>query len=311
MEEPVRSPETYSMQHVMQATGDSSKCDNKHIISLDDGAGVREPLQPRRSPTIAIEWKNIAFLVQAAKRKKALVSNLYGSASPGTLTAIMGPSGAGKTTLLNILSGHYDKGYEGEVHVNGYIRDTKLFNMQSCYVMHGDCLLQDLTVREALTISVELRMAAMECRKISQLVDDTISRWGLEECADTMTRFLSGGEKKRLSISQELISKPAVVFLDEPTSGLDSRTAVRCTRELKSLAASGHTVICSIHNPSSVLFSHFDWLYMLSEGKCIYHGLVEKLLPFLESQNLRCPLYNSPSDFSEYWSLFNEVAIRK
>ncbi|KAK8758987.1 hypothetical protein V5799_003371 [Amblyomma americanum] len=280
----------------MQSNGDLPEYDRTGIIILEDAADVRQS-RPRRCQAVALEWKDISFHVQADKRKKALLSNLYGKAAPGTLTAIMGPSGAGKTTLLNILSGHYDKGYEGEVHVNDYIRDSKLFNMQSCYVMQGDCLLQELTVREALTISVELRMPALECRKISVLVDDTISRWGLDECADTMTRFLSGGEKRRLAISQELVSNPPVVFLDEPTSGLDSSSALRCTRELKSLAASGHTVLCSIHNPSSVLFSHFDWLYMLSEGKCIYHGLAEKLLPFLESQNLHCPLYNSPSDF--------------
>ncbi|XP_077485159.1 ATP-binding cassette sub-family G member 1-like [Amblyomma americanum] len=281
----------------MQSNGDLPEYDSTDIIILEDAADVRQSLRPRRCQAVALEWKDISFHVQADKRKKALLSNLYGRAAPGTLTAIMGPSGAGKTTLLNILSGYYDKGYEGEVHVNDYIRDSKLFNMQSCYVMQGDCLLQELTVREALTISVELRMPALECRKIPVLVDDTISRWGLDECADTMTRFLSGGEKRRLAISQELVSNPPVVFLDEPTSGLDSSSALRCTHELKSLAASGHTVLCSIHNPSSVLFSHFDWLYMLSEGKCIYHGLVGKLLPFLESQNLHCPLYNSPSDF--------------
>lgn len=281
----------------MQANGDSSKTDKIEIISLDDGADVRESPQHHRCPAVALEWKNISFHVQTDKRKKALLRSLYGKAPPGTLTAIMGPSGAGKTTLLNILSGYYDKGYEGEVHVNSYIQDTELFNMQSCYIMQGDCLLQDLTVREALTISVELRMPALESRKTAQLVEKTINRWGLDDCADTMTRFLSGGEKRRLAISQELISDPPVVFLDEPTSGLDSSTALRCTRELKSLAASGHTVLCSIHSPSSALFSHFDRLYMLSEGKCIYHGVVQKLVPFLESQNLHCPLYSSPSDF--------------
>ncbi|KAK8789073.1 hypothetical protein V5799_021155 [Amblyomma americanum] len=63
-----------------------------------------------------------------------------------------------------------DKGFEGEVHVNGYVRDTKLFNMQSCYVMQEDCLLQYLTVREALTISIELRMPGLGREKAALLV---------------------------------------------------------------------------------------------------------------------------------------------
>nr|XP_054927141.1 ATP-binding cassette sub-family G member 1-like isoform X2 [Dermacentor andersoni] len=209
----------------------------------------------------------------------------------------MGPSGAGKTSLLNVLSGHYHEGYDGEVHVNGYLRDVKLFNMQSCYVMQDDCLLQDLTVREALIMSIELRTSSNGGEPISNLVSEVIQRWGLEECADTLTRHLSGGEKKRLAISQELISNPSVIFLDEPTSGLDSSSALRCVRVLKSLAESGRTVVCSIHNPSARLFSHFDNLYMLSGGRCIYSGSVEQLVPFLESQDIHCPVNNSPSDF--------------
>ncbi|KAH6930857.1 hypothetical protein HPB50_020061 [Hyalomma asiaticum] len=255
--------------------------------------------------------------------QRALLTRLYGKASPGTLTAIMGPSGAGKTTLLNILSGHRHKGYEGEVHVNGYVQDVKLFNMQSCYVMQDDRLLQELTVREAITMSIELRTSTSMSDNISRRVTEVIEQWGLEECADTLTRSLSGGEKKRLAISQELISNSPVILLDEPTriiqgqslryrslnipspqnsdasliSGLDSSSAQRCVNVLRSLAASGRTVVCSIHNPSARLFLQFDNLYMLSGGRCIYNGPVEQVQPFLDSHGIHCPLYSTPSDF--------------
>ncbi|KAH9367874.1 hypothetical protein HPB48_001707 [Haemaphysalis longicornis] len=105
---------------------------------------------------------------------------------------------------------HSDKGYEGEVQVNGYVRDSKLFNMQSCYVMQDDCLLQYLTVREALIMSAELRLPTLEQQELIKLVADTISGWGLGDCADTLTHRLSGGEKRRLAISQELISRAPV-----------------------------------------------------------------------------------------------------
>ncbi|KAH7952117.1 hypothetical protein HPB52_018812 [Rhipicephalus sanguineus] len=92
---------------------------------------------------------------------------MSGAARPGTLTAIMGPSGAGKTTLLNLLSGFYDTGYEGEVQINGYVRSPRLFTKQSCYVMQQDRLSPTLTVQEALTMSVELRMPLLD--KVSKM----------------------------------------------------------------------------------------------------------------------------------------------
>ncbi|KAL1414534.1 hypothetical protein MTO96_007324 [Rhipicephalus appendiculatus] len=254
-------------------------------------------MQPLDSSGVTLEWKDITFTVKGNNRKKTLLNRLYGQANPGTLTAIMGPSGAGKTTLLNILSGHYDKGYKGEVQVNGYVREAKLFNMQSCYVMQDDCLLGYLTARETLAMSVELRTSTCERRKISEIVEDALDLWGLQGCANTLARSLSGGEKKRLVIAQELMSDVPVVFLDEPTSGLDSCSALRCVQVLRTLADNGRTVLCSLHNPNASVFSHFDMLYMLSDGMCIYGGPTERLVPFLNSLNLQCPDFKSPSDF--------------
>lgn len=165
----------------------------KSYVSENGGEVVKLP----SCPQVTVEWKNVEFCVQTGQGgKKKVLSRLYGRATPGTLTAVMGPSGAGKTTLLNILSGHFDKGYKGEVQVNGYVRDSKLFNMQSCYVMQDDCLVQYLTVKEALTMSAELRLPTLEHQDLLKLVADTISGWGLDDCADTLTHSLSGGEKK-------------------------------------------------------------------------------------------------------------------
>lgn len=286
------------------------------VVDIENGAArSTDVFRQSRCNAVYLDWKNITYAVPARKKeKRALITRMYGRAEPGTLTAIMGPSGAGKTTLMNVLSGHYDKGYQGEVQVNGWVRDTELFNQQSCYVMQDDCLLPELSVREALTMSVQLRMPSLNRSKREQLVDEAVSRWGLEVCQRTRTSALSGGQRKRLAISQELISNPPVIFLDEPTSGLDSMSALRCVKVMKSLALAGHTVLCSIHNPSAKLFSHFDRLYMISEGMCIYNGPVDKLLHFLSTQNLHCPIYHNPADFiteiasGEYGDLNKQLA---
>ncbi|KAH6930459.1 hypothetical protein HPB50_013980 [Hyalomma asiaticum] len=254
----------------------------------------------RNFESIRITWKNLSYAVKSGKNAKSLVDNLSGEALPGTLTAIMGPSGAGKTTLLNLLTGFYDRSYEGEVQINGRVRDQALFNKQSCYVMQEDRLLPALTVYEAISMSVELRMPTLSKTAKEEMVQRSIAEWGLDECRNTRTENLSGGQRKRLAIAQELVNNPPVLFLDEPTSGLDNVSSLRCVEVLKKMASAGHTVICSIHAPSAKIFSYFDTLYMVSGGRCIYNGRVDQLLPFLAQRGLYCPEYHNPADYKQY-----------
>ncbi|KAL1440513.1 hypothetical protein MTO96_009369 [Rhipicephalus appendiculatus] len=251
----------------------------------------------RNLESIRVAWKNLSYTVKSGKRLKPLVDNLSGEALPGTLTAIMGPSGAGKTTLLNLLTGFYDKSYQGEVQINGRVRDQVLFNKQSCYVMQDDRLLPALTVYEAISMSVELRIPTLSQTAKEEMVQRSIAEWGLHECRNTRTEDLSGGERKRLAIAQELVNNPPVLFLDEPTSGLDNVSSLMCVQVLKKLASTGHTVICSVHAPSAKIFSYFDTLYMVSGGRCIYNGRVDQLLPFLAQHGLPCPEYHNPADY--------------
>lgn len=87
---------------------------------------------------------------------------------------------------------------------------------------------------------------------------------------------LSGGEKKRLSFAAEVLTNPLLMFCDEPTSGLDSFMALNVAQVLKSMALSGKTVICTIHQPSSELFALFDKLLLLAEGKVAFLGSSEE-----------------------------------
>jgi ATP-binding cassette, subfamily G (WHITE), member 2 len=78
--------------------------------------------------------------------------------------------------------------------------------------------------------------------------------------APGILRGISGGERKRVSIGVELVTRPSLLFLDEPTSGLDSLTAERVIQTLKHLAATGRTVICTIHQPNSQVSSSIETL---------------------------------------------------
>ncbi|KAF2307997.1 hypothetical protein GH714_034175 [Hevea brasiliensis] len=102
-------------------------------------------------------------------------------------------------------------------------------------------------------------------------------KMGLQDCADKKIgnwhlRGISGGEKRRLSISLEILTQPHVMFIDEPTSGLDSASAFFVIEALRNIALDGRIVICSIHQPSSSVFDLFDDLCLLSSGETIYFG---------------------------------------
>ncbi|CAM6047765.1 unnamed protein product [Sphagnum compactum] len=109
------------------------------------------------------------------------------------------------------------------------------------------------------------------------IVESTLVDMGLQDCANTPIgnwhlRGLSGGERRRVSIALEVLTRPCMLFLDEPTSGLDSASAFFVITTLKNLARDGRTVIASIHQPCSEVLDLFDNLFLLSHGQTIFFG---------------------------------------
>ncbi|KAL1533510.1 ABC transporter G member 27 [Salvia divinorum] len=96
-------------------------------------------------------------------------------------------------------------------------------------------------------------------------------------------RGVSGGEKKRVCIGNEILLNPSLLFLDEPTSGLDSTTALHIVQMLQDIAQGGKTVVTTIHQPSSRLFSIFDKLILLSNGCSLYFGKTSDAMRYFSS----------------------------
>ncbi|XP_054713006.1 ATP-binding cassette sub-family G member 1-like [Uloborus diversus] len=249
-----------------------------------------------RCPPVSLQWKEISLTTSSGK---AILRGVSGKVATGELTAIMGPSGAGKSTLLNVLSGFTRQKVSGEILVNGKERDMGVFRKLSCYIMQDDHLLAHLTVRESIYLAACLKVPSTISKKEREkMVKECMQSLGLIERQNNKASQLSGGQRKRLCIAQELVSNPPLIFLDEPTSGLDSSSCLQCIQLLKSLAQEGRTVICTIHQPSARIFEIFDKLYMLAQGQCIFRGFTKELVPFLANLGLACPQYHNPTDYA-------------
>lgn len=233
---------------------------------------------------------------------KRLLNGVNGCGEPNRIVAIMGPSGSGKSTLLDALAGRLAGNVvmSGKVLVNG--KKRRLDFGTSAYVTQEDVLLGTLTVRESIAYSAHLRLPSKLSRKeISDIVEATITDMGLQECSDRSIgnwhmRGISGGEKKRLSIALEVLTKPSLLFLDEPTSGLDSASAFYVVQILRNIASNGKTVISSIHQPSGEVFALFDDLLLLSGGETVYFGEAKFATKFFGETGFPCPSRRNPSD---------------
>ncbi|XP_058730325.1 ABC transporter G family member 15-like [Vicia villosa] len=252
-----------------------------------------------------LAWEDLRVIIPNFGKgpTKKILNGLHGFAEPGRIMAIMGPSGSGKSTLLDSLAGRLSKNVvmTGNVLLNGK-KKTPGYGGFVAYVTQEDVLLGTLTVRETITYSAHLRLpTSMSKEEVSGIIEGTIIEMGLQDCADRLIgnwhlRGISGGEKKRLSIALEILTRPRLLFLDEPTSGLDSASAFFVVQTLRNVARDGRTVISSIHQPSSEVFALFDDLFLLSGGETVYFGEAKLAIEFFAEAGFPCPRKRNPSD---------------
>lgn len=166
--------------------------------------------------------------------------------------------------------------------VDGSPRDQS-FQRKTGYVTQQDLHLHTSTVREALVFSALLRQPAKysNAEKIAY-VDVVIDLLEMHEYSNaiigTPGEGLNVEQRKRLTIGVELASRPELlVFLDEPTSGLDSQTSWSICNLMEKLTKAGQAILCTIHQPSAILFQRFDRLLLLAKGgKTVYFGDIGK-----------------------------------
>ena len=160
------------------------------------------------------------------------------------------------------------------------------------------------TIREAMRFSAYLRQPFhVPKEEKDAYVEDVIELLELQDLSEAMVCTLGVEARKRLTIGVELASKPELLlFLDEPTSGLDAQSAWNLVRFLRKLADGGQAILCTIHQPSSLLFESFDRLLLLGKGgNTIYFGDIGEdshvMRDYFGRHGAPCPSNVNPAEY--------------
>lgn len=245
------------------------------------------------------ECEGLQTNVISQGKRKEILQNATGYFEPRKLTAVIGPSGAGKSTLLRVISGLGSSNVKGSLRINGCDEfDKNTFRKRICYIPQELALLPLLTTKETLYYAARLKLGQGHLMITPRfIVEEVAESLGLMSCLNTIVKKLSGGEKKRLSIGIEIVTKPSVLLLDEPTSGLDSASSNQVINLLHSISRSGCTVVCAVHQPSSQMISQFDTVIVVNQGSTLYCGPQDEVLNTFQEAGYVCPNFYNIAEF--------------
>ncbi|MES1909594.1 MAG: hypothetical protein MHM6MM_002310 [Cercozoa sp. M6MM] len=258
-------------------------------------------LEPERR--VKLSFENVVVAVTRGRGEnvveKRILDGVSGVAVPGRVMAIMGPSGCGKTTLLDALAARISRRsvseLSGSICVNGARARRSVLKHVCAYVTQEDHLVGTQTVTEAFQFAANVQFPAETPEEEKQCrIEATLKQLGLWKSKDTrigtvFMKGLSGGQQRRVSLGLELLRRPSLVLCDEPTSGLDAESALRVMQVLQSIARAGHTVVCTLHQPSSHVFQTVDDVMILTAGRLAYCGERARLAPFFAEAQLPVP----------------------
>jgi ABC-type multidrug transport system ATPase subunit/pSer/pThr/pTyr-binding forkhead associated (FHA) protein len=226
-----------------------------------------------------------------------LLQDISLSILPREFVAVVGVSGAGKSTLLTALAG-FRPASDGAVMVNAtnLYRHFDAFRTDLGYVPQDDIIHKELSTEKALDYAARLRLPGDTTdAERKQAVVEELETLGLVERKDVRVGSLSGGQRKRVSIGVERLTRPRLFFLDEATSGLDPGTENQLMRLLRQLADGGQTILLITHATKNVMLCD-QVVFLAKGGNLAYFGPPDQALK-----------YFGVSDFDEiYEKLENE-----
>jgi ABC-type multidrug transport system ATPase subunit/pSer/pThr/pTyr-binding forkhead associated (FHA) protein len=235
---------------------------------------------------VSFSARRLSVTVPHGKTTKTILKDVSFGVPEKSLIGVIGPSGSGKSTLLRALTG-YRPADQGEVlydNRNLYKQFAEL-RQRIGLVPQDDILHKELQVKTALRYAAKLRFpgdtasAEREAR-----IDEVLRELKLDIHADKRITSLSGGQRKRVSVALELLTKPSLIFLDEPTSGLDPGMDRDVMKLLRGLADDGRTVLVVTHSVAELALC--DKLLVMAPGGAVaYFGPPDEALNFFGYDN--------------------------
>jgi iron complex transport system ATP-binding protein len=208
--------------------------------------------------------------LRIARGKQPILDGLDLDAGAGGLTAIVGPNGAGKTTLLRMIAGAEVRG-SGSVILDG---DDLRGLAGRARARRVAFLEQEWSASEGLTGRDLVALGRLphqgllsgESDADREAIDEALTRSGAGELAERTVETLSGGERQRLNLARALAQQPELLLCDEPTNHLDLRAQIQTLALLRRVAASGTTVVATLHDLTHAAMCA-DQLVVVSAGR--------------------------------------------
>ena len=262
------------------------RIDGFRLLQVDDRIDIgpfsfrftgRSLVQSSREGNLRIVAYNLSRTVRSragADQRIRILDKVTLVVEPREFVCILGASGSGKSTLMHALSAR-SPADSGQVFLNNVslYANFQALKQGIAFVPQQDVLHESLTLGEALSFTAQLRLPPdTSATGIAAAVNSALERVDLGTRAHTVIAHLSGGQQKRASLANEIVSQPNLLFLDEVTSGLDEGTDWEMMRLFRRMADDGMTIVCVTHTVANVEDFCHKIVVMANPGVLAFYG---------------------------------------
>ena len=219
--------------------------------------------------------------------RKIVLDNLNLQLNNGQILGLLGANGAGKSTIFNLILGLVSPDY-GSIIINNETVNKYPIHQRTLQFQIGMCpqiggFFSDLTVYENLKAIAEITISDESYR--AEKINSLISKFELDPIRDIKADFLSGGQKKKISIALALISDPKILLLDEPFAALDVMTIKTLQEIIVDLQRSNNISIILCDHQARDLLACVDSAAIIHNGKVVAQDTPTNLIQNIEAKN--------------------------